>query len=218
MGWNVIDLICSIISSYVYGWMAVFGTISADGEPNYAVIYLDYTFFIIFTITILITFITDYTPQGENTSVKNLEKIAKRYLGDKFIYDFIAIIPFHWLMDMSHKNGNHRWNTLFLIKVIRMRKISDVFNIQMFMNEVKQISYSRLERMIESDPELAENQRLDNNNIELLMKISYSLKTLKLAITIFNISYFVGIVWLIFCDFTGNTGDGTNRTDFVFYY
>lgn len=25
MGWNVIDLICSIISSYLYGWVAVFG-------------------------------------------------------------------------------------------------------------------------------------------------------------------------------------------------
>lgn len=73
MGWNVIDLICSIISSYVYGWMAVFGTIEANGDPNYAVIYLDYTFFIIFSITILITFVTDYTPQGENTPVKNLE-------------------------------------------------------------------------------------------------------------------------------------------------
>lgn len=73
--------------------------------------------------------------------------------------------------------------------------------------------------MIENDPELAENQRLDNNNIELLMKISYSLKTLKLAITIFNISYFVGIVWLIYCDFTGNSGDDqSERSDFVFVY
>ena len=29
MGWNVIDLICSIISSYLYGWMAVIGSIDA---------------------------------------------------------------------------------------------------------------------------------------------------------------------------------------------
>lgn len=137
MGWNVIDLICSIISSYLYGWMAVFGQIEADGTKNYFVIYADYTFFVIFSITILITFVTDYKPQGETQSVKNLEKIAKRYLKDKFIYDFIAIIPFHWLHDMSYESGNHRWNTLFLIKIIRMRKVNEIFNVQQFMKEVK---------------------------------------------------------------------------------
>lgn len=65
MGWNVIDLICSIISSYLYGWLAVFGTIDATGKTNYGLIYADTTFFVIFSITILITFVTAYTPQGE---------------------------------------------------------------------------------------------------------------------------------------------------------
>lgn len=118
------------------------------------------------------------------------------------MYDFIAIIPFHWIIDMTAKRGNHRWNTLFLIKIIRIRKVNAIFNVQLFMTEVKKISYSRLERMIEHDPDLAENQDIDNNNIELLMKIGYGLKTLKLAIVIFNISYFMGIIWLIYCDFT----------------
>ena len=34
--------------------------------------------FVIFSITILVTFVTDYTPQGETQPIKNLEKIAKR--------------------------------------------------------------------------------------------------------------------------------------------
>ena len=83
------------------------------------------------------------------------------------------------------------------------------------MHEVKKISFSRLERMIDQDPELAENQDIDNNNIELLMKIGYGLKTLKLAITIFNISYFMGIIWLIYCDFTSKDWE---RDDFIFTY
>lgn len=85
------------------------------------------------------------------------------------------------------------------------------------MKEVKQISYKRLERMIEHKPDLAENQDIDNNNIELLMKIQYGLKTLKLAITIFNISYFMGVIWLIFCDFTANA-DPALRDDFIKVY
>ena len=97
-----------------------------------------------------------------------------------------------------------------------MRKVNDIFNVQLFMHEVKKISFSRLERLIEREPKLAENQDIDNNNIELLMKIGYGLKTLKLAIAIFNISYFMGIIWLLFCDFTSKTeGD---RDDFVFVY
>lgn len=62
MGWNVIDLICSIISSYLYGWIAVFGLIDAHGNTSFGAIYADYTFFVIFSITILITFVTAYTP------------------------------------------------------------------------------------------------------------------------------------------------------------
>lgn len=49
------------------------------------------------------------------------------------------------------------------------------------------------------------------------MKIQYGLKTLKLAITIFNISYFMGIIWLIFCDMTSDPVDA-DRTDFVKTY
>jgi hypothetical protein len=48
------------------------------------------------------------------------------------------------------------------------------------------------------------------------MKIGYGLKTLKLAIAIFNISYFMGIIWLLFCDFTSNS-EGP-RDDFVAAY
>lgn len=48
------------------------------------------------------------------------------------------------------------------------------------------------------------------------MKIGYGLKTLKLAIVIFNISYFMGIIWLLFCDFTSK--DEGVRDDFVKVY
>jgi len=48
------------------------------------------------------------------------------------------------------------------------------------------------------------------------MKIGYGLKTLKLAITIFNISYFVGIIWLLFCEFTSDRESGVN--DFIKEY
>jgi len=215
MGWNVVDMLCCIVSCYVYGWMALFGIYEADGKENRFAIVGDVIFFIIFTITIIVNFITDYTPQGETQPVRNLEKIAKRYLRGNFMYDFVAWFPFHWLLDMSYKTGNHRRNTIFLIKIIRLRKVSSIFNVSFFMEEIKRMCYSHLAKLIAQDKRIGENQDIDRNNIEFLMKVGYGLKTMKLAIIIFNISYFVGILWLIFCDFTTDPMQENGDKNFV---
>jgi len=47
------------------------------------------------------------------------------------------------------------------------------------------------------------------------MKVGYGLKTMKLAIIIFNISYFVGILWLIFCDFTTDVKQTNGEMNFT---
>ena len=46
------------------------------------------------------------------------------------------------------------------------------------------------------------NKLIDNNKIETILIISYSLKTFKLVIIILNMSYIVGMSWLIICEFT----------------
>ena len=50
------------------------------------------------------------------------------------------------------------------------------------------------------------------------MKVGYGLKTMKLAIIIFNISYFVGILWLIFCDFTTDVKQTNGEMNFTQNY
>ena len=47
---------------------------------------------------------------------------------------------------------------------------------------------------------MAEDQISDHNNIDLIMKIRFGLKIIKLLIIIFNLSYFVGMGWLLFCE------------------
>jgi hypothetical protein len=54
---------------------------------------------------------------------------------------------------------------------------------------------------IEKDPLVDENTLEDNNSIDILMNIKYFLETFKLILVIFNVSYFTGIIWIIFCDF-----------------
>lgn len=43
------------------------------------------------------------------------------------------------------------------------------------------------------------------------MNIKYALETFKLILVIFNVSYFTGIFWLIFCDFMQSYNE-TNKT------
>ena len=70
------------------------------------------------------------------------------------------------------------------------------------MRQVKMLFNNRLVNIIKSDPELAENSDLDNNNIMLILMISYFFKTFKLVVIILTVSYFIGIFWYIFCDLT----------------
>ena len=55
--------------------------------------------------------------------------------------------------------------------------------------------------MVDKNDPLADNKLEDNTKIITLMYIDYSLKTLKLIIIISNCSYFIGIIWYIFCEF-----------------
>lgn len=54
--------------------------------------------------------------------------------------------------------------------------------------------------MVENDDPLAYNKIVDNTKIELILFISFSLKTLKLAVIISIISYFLGICWWVLCE------------------
>ena len=59
-----------------------------------------------------------------------------------------------------------------------------------------------MENIIKNNPELAENSDRDNNNIMLILMISYFFKTFELIVIILTVSYFMGMFWYIFCDIT----------------
>jgi len=47
---------------------------------------------------------------------------------------------------------------------------------------------------------MGEDIAQDHNKMSVFMYISYSLKTLKLIVLILNVSFFLGVLWLIFCE------------------
>ena len=78
------------------------------------------------------------------------------------------------------------------------------FRIQLLFDYIKETLQQRLKEKILKDPELGEDMEQDNNQIELLLFISYGFQTAKLFIIVFNLSFFIGMFWLIFCSFTKN--------------
>lgn len=57
--------------------------------------------------------------------------------------------------------------------------------------------------MINEDPDgIGEDIEQDHTQIVNLLYLHYALKTLKLIVIIFNLSYFLGMFWVIVCDVT----------------
>ena len=53
---------------------------------------------------------------------------------------------------------------------------------------------------IENNPELAEEQNSDQNQISLLLNLYFLVKIIRLIVIITNISYFFGFLWYCYCD------------------
>lgn len=66
--WHMLYIICCLTSGYYYGWLALFGT-DFDNPRQFAAILI---FECIFTVQILINFLTEYIPEGEVIPVRNL--------------------------------------------------------------------------------------------------------------------------------------------------
>ena len=54
--------------------------------------------------------------------------------------------------------------------------------------------------LVDSNDPQAEDWMIDKTKITLMLLVKNSLKTLKLVIIITNISYFLGIMWYVFCE------------------
>ena len=65
-------------------------------------------------------------------------------------------------------------------------------------DSIKRMNLERIERLINEHPELALSVEANLIHIEIMLYVNFALKTIKLILVIMNISYFLGIFWLIF--------------------
>ena len=85
----IVDSFASMFSSYFYSWLSVYGSHFHKETIEIYIIFIEAYFLIAMTIK----FLTDYTEDGEKFPCRDPLKIAKRYLNNGFVVDFISIFP-----------------------------------------------------------------------------------------------------------------------------
>ena len=95
---------------------------------------------------------------------------------------------------------------LDLVKLIRLYVGFKLLDHKNYMKQIKLIFNNKIQKIIKTDADLADNQHEDNNYITKIIAISYLLKTFQLILIILAGSFFTGIVWYILSDYTMETG------------
>jgi len=153
----------------------------------------------LFLMMMLCNFVTDFTRDGEHVAVSDIEEISVHYLQGDFLYDIIPLIPFNFFLDNSQFKF---YRLFFCIKVLRVKTGFDSFNIGKIYTDVRDYYKYRIENRIKNHPEIATDMINNHTDIDTQMIIGYLLKSLKLVIIIFNLSFFLGMFWLIYCEVT----------------
>ena len=204
--WGVVDISFCLLSAYVYSWLACFGTDSDTGAP----FALTVLFEIIFTISIILKMLTSYLPDGESSPVTDHKLIFTRYRDTELQRDFIAWIPIVLFVDCSKQ---YFYRLFYTVKVIRITKAIEKFNVGYIMSKVKINSINKIKEEIKNNPNIGDDTVTDHNRIEYIMKIGYGLKIFKLVVVILNTSYFVGIMFMIMADFSRSVAYELGDTD-----
>lgn len=183
----------ALISTFLATYLACFGFPEGKG---FFIIY--YVMESMFAIDTLLLFFTQYQDEEDNKPVRDIKSIALKHIKSDFIFDALATFPFHivLLSRFDDENIKDRIQLLFLLKMIRFRKMMSLFETKNFQDFIKSLFKTRLQQIIQNK-QMNTNQTVDNNMILLQIKIMYIFRVLRLIIIILILSYFLGTLWLL---------------------
>ena len=180
---------------------------------------------IIFLIDIVLIFFHEYINEENFKPIRDITMIFERYIRGEFIFDLLAIFPFNYYIQLYHPATEHDYNysrLLFLLKLFRIRKATQLIQPRTFSKLVKQINDQRLKKIIKDQGERGGYEpTIDYNKIFTLIKINYIFKVFILAATIMGCSYILGIFWFIIAEIENHNKEffrDSNNEDFIEAY
>ena len=93
----------------------------------------DIIFQIIFFISIILPFLTEFEPAPGLKVIRDPIVIANRYVKSQFIFDILPLIPFNLFVNLNY--GFER--LFFLIKLIRLQNGFKILNVHVVMRYIK---------------------------------------------------------------------------------
>lgn len=163
-------------------------------------------------IEMIILFFKKTTPKGKNRELNTLSKVGKHYLNNTFLHHLIPMLPLQFIQWDVPVGGQHTYLYFLLVKTYRLVDGLDCYDVPKIMSFIKQRNLNRIINIIQTRPDLRENQILPetNHNIGQCLIIKYALDTFKLIIMIFTSSYVLGCGWLMICQIQEQTIDGVD--------
>lgn len=149
----IVTLSC-LTSPYFYAYIAAF---RMSSHSNGTIMHIYYVYESLFLLNMVSQFFLEYQNEYTKQPIKDLGLIAARYLRTEFLSDFIPLIPLQILV-----MKNNRQNLFFLIKFSRLIKGLRFFDVPKMMTYIKKKYAERLEMLVQSDREFAENKTQDN--------------------------------------------------------
>ena len=198
--WDLLVRIGSLVSLYVYSYAWVFGSDNITVQVNNGKqsLNLELVFESFFALNIVKTCFTDYTPDKENKPVRNLQRICIHYLSGQFIWDLLPNAPLYLIFNV--RKADIIMTNLYLVKMLRFPVAFQLLNVSNWIQMVQNVIREMKARRMKKDNQFGEDQAEDNNKIGFILMISYFLKGFFLLLTLLQVSFAFGIIWLKFID------------------
>ena len=103
---------------------------------------------VFFLMDIIFQFFREYADEANNKPVRELKKIASRYLKGKFIIDVIAISTIPLIFLFKDKIPERQINLFYLLRLLRVIRIVVLLDTQKFQQIIKALFRRNLNNAI----------------------------------------------------------------------
>jgi len=140
---NIVIIILSLLSTISAAYFACFGFIE---QPIFVA--LELMMESCFLVDIILNFLLQYKDDEDFKPVKDLKKIAIRYLKRFFIIDFLATVPLRYMMLTDDPDTLQLFQ---LLKLLRLPKLQSVMDTKNFQDMIKSAFRRRLQSVIRNE-------------------------------------------------------------------
>lgn len=125
--------------------MGAFGSGAITEEMK--IVYAVFDWF--FVASIVKNFTTEYKADGMSKPVRDIKKIAIRYIHNEFLRDLILVFPFYTIFGGDESRNAKVW---LFIKSFRMLKGIKIFNVSEIISRIQSSRIEAMQEKIKKQP------------------------------------------------------------------